>query len=178
MLEIPQVLAIPDLSAAAFVAPNATVVGDVTLAIATSIWYGAVVRGEVEGIEIGAYSNVQDGAVLHGDPGRVTVLEEYVTVGHRAIIHAAYIERASLIGMGAIILDGVRIGTGSIIGAGAVVTKDVPPRSLVKGLPGKVVSEVSPEQVQALIEHAKQYAQLALVHAGKGQKPGFTRQQD
>jgi acetyltransferase-like isoleucine patch superfamily enzyme len=80
--------------------------------------------------------------------------------------------------MGAIILDGVRIGTGSIIGAGAVVTKNVPPRSLVKGLPGKVVSEVSPEQVQALIEHAKQYAQLALVHAGKGQKPGFTRQQD
>jgi serine acetyltransferase len=72
----------------------------------------------------------------------------------------------------------VRIGTGSIIGAGAVVTKNVPPRSLVKGLPGKVVSEVSPEQVQALIEHAKQYAQLALVHAGKGQKPGFTRQQD
>jgi carbonic anhydrase/acetyltransferase-like protein (isoleucine patch superfamily) len=121
---------------------------------------------------------VQDGAVLHGDPGRVTVLEEYVTVGHRAIIHAAYIERASLIGMGAIILDGVRIGTGSIIGAGAVVTKNVPPRSLVKGLPGKVVSEVSPEQVQSLIEHAKQYAQLALVHAGKGQKPGFTRQQD
>lgn len=103
MLEIPQILAIPDLSAAAFVAPNATVVGDVTLAIATSIWYGAVVRGDVEGIEIGAYSNVQDGAVLHGDPGQVTVLEEYVTVGHRAIIHAAYIERASLIGMGAII---------------------------------------------------------------------------
>jgi acetyltransferase-like isoleucine patch superfamily enzyme len=78
--------------------------------------------------------------------------------------------------MGAIILDGVRIGAGSIIAAGSVVTKNVPPRSLVKGLPGKVVSEVSAEKVEALLEHAKQYAQLALVHAGKGQEPRFTRE--
>jgi carbonic anhydrase/acetyltransferase-like protein (isoleucine patch superfamily) len=178
MLEIPQVLAIPDLSAAAFVAPNATVVGDVTLAIATSIWYGAVVRGDVEGIEIGAYSNVQDGAVLHGDPGQVTFLGEYVTVGHRAVIHGAHIEKGCLIGIGAIILNGVRVGSGSIIGAGAVVTKNVEARSLIMGVPGKKIRDVSEAEAQELIDHAQRYAKLALVHAGKGSDLGFTRGQD
>ncbi len=120
-----------DLSLAAFVAPNATVVGQVTLAVGVSIWYGAVLRGDVERIVVGEFTNIQDGAILHGDPGKPTVLEDYVTVGHRAVIHSAHIERGSLIGIGAIVLDGVRVGSGSIIGAGSVVTKDVPPdRSL------------------------------------------------
>lgn len=165
----------PDLSQAAFVAANATVIGQVSLAEGTSIWYGAVVRGDVEKIAIAAYSNVQDGAVIHGDPGQITVLEEYVTVGHRAIIHAAHIERGALIGMGAIILDGVRVGAGSIIGAGAVVTKNVPPRSLVAGVPGKVVREVSEQEAEDLIHHAQRYVQLALAHAGKSLDLGFTR---
>lgn len=164
----------PDTSQAAFVAPNATVVGNVAIAAGASIWYSAVVRGDVERIEIGASSNIQDGAILHGDPGKPTILEDHVTVGHRAVVHSAHIEQGSLIGIGAIILDGVRVGAGSIIGAGAVVTKDVPPRSLVVGVPGKRVRDLSNHEVADLVEHARRYEQLALVHAGKGTNLGFT----
>ena len=105
--------------------------GQVVLSPGVSIWYGAVVRGDVERIEIGERTNIQDGAILHGDPGKPTILEDHVTVGHRAVIHSAHIERGSLIGIGAVVLDGVRVGTGSIVGAGAVVSKDVPAFSLV-----------------------------------------------
>ncbi|HSM81168.1 MAG TPA: gamma carbonic anhydrase family protein [Nodosilinea sp.] len=163
----------PDLSLAAFVAPNATVMGQVALHEGSNIWYGAVLRGDVERIEVGAYSNVQDGAILHGDPGQPTVLEDYVTVGHRAVIHGAHVERGCLIGIGAIVLNRVRVGTGSIVGAGAVVTKDVPPRSLVMGLPGRVVREVSEQQALELLEHAQKYHQLALAHAGRSNNVGF-----
>lgn len=163
-----------DLSQAAFVAANAVVMGFVEVGAGASIWYGAVVRGDVERIVIGKKTNIQDGAILHGDPGQVTLLEDYVTVGHRAVIHAAYIERGSLIGIGAVILDGVRVGTGSIIGAGSIVTKDVPPFSLVVGVPAKRVREVSPEEATDLIEHAKRYEKLALVHAGKSTETGFS----
>lgn len=165
----------PDLSAAAFVAANAVVMGWVTVAKGTSIWYGAVVRGDVERIEIGAYTNIQDGAILHGDPGKVTILADYVTVGHRAVIHSAHIEKGCLIGIGAVILDGVRVGAGSIIGAGAIVTKDVPPLSLVVGVPARRLRSLSEEEAEELIEHAKRYEKLALVHAGKGTDLGFTK---
>jgi carbonic anhydrase/acetyltransferase-like protein (isoleucine patch superfamily) len=165
----------PDTSKAAFIAPNATVMGDVTLGRGASIWYGAVVRGDVERIVIGDRSNVQDGAVLHGDPGQVTVLESDVTVGHRAVIHGAHIESGCLIGIGAIILDGVRIGSGSIVGAGAVVTKDVPARSLVVGVPGKVVRQLSETEAVDLITHAHHYEKLAQVHSGTGKDLGFKK---
>lgn len=168
----------PDLSATAFVAANAVVIGDVSLGKGVTIWYGAVVRADLERIIIGNYTNIQDGAILHGDPGKVTILEDYVTVGHRAVIHAAYIERGCLIGIGAVILDGVRVGTGSIIGAGCVVTKDVPPRSLMVGMPAKRVREVSDTEVEELITHALRYEKLGLVHAGKGIDTGFTRPAD
>jgi carbonic anhydrase/acetyltransferase-like protein (isoleucine patch superfamily) len=147
--------------------------GSVRVATGASIWYGAVIRGDVERIEIGEYTNIQDGAILHGDPGKPTILEDHVTIGHRAVVHSAYIERGSLIGIGAIILDGVRVGCGSIIGAGAVVTKHVPPSSLVVGVSGKVIRQNSPQEVASLIEHAKRYEKLALVHAGKGTDLGF-----
>lgn len=163
----------PDLSLASFIADNATVIGDVSLAEGSSIWYGAVVRGDVERIAIGKYSNVQDGAVLHGDPGKPTILEDYVTVGHRAVIHSAYIETGCLIGIGAVVLDSVRVGAGSIIGAGSVVTKDVPKRSLVVGIPAKKIKDISDEQAQELIEHARKYQKLAQVHAGTGTELGF-----
>ncbi len=156
-----------DISQAAFVAANAVVIGSVTIRTGASIWYGAVVRGDVERIEIGECTNIQDGAILHGDPGKPTILEDRVTVGHRAVIHSAHIERGSLIGIGAIVLDGVRVGTGSIIGAGAVITKDVPPLSLVLGVPGKVVRKISASEATELIEHAERYKKLALLHAGK-----------
>jgi carbonic anhydrase/acetyltransferase-like protein (isoleucine patch superfamily) len=159
----------PDISQAAFVAANAVVLGSVKIAAGASIWYGAVVRGDVESIEIGECTNVQDGAILHGDPGKPTILEDHVTVGHRAVVHSAHIERGSLIGIGAIVLDGVRVGAGSIIGAGAVVTKDVPPLSVVMGVPGKVVRQLSTSEAADLIEHAKNYQKLALSHSGKGE---------
>ncbi len=164
----------PDLSQAAFVASNAVVVGQVLLAAGVSIWYGAVVRGDIERIEIGERTNIQDGAILHGDPGKPTILEDHVTVGHRAVVHSAYIERGSLIGIGAVVLDGVRVGAGSIVGAGAVVSKDVPPLSLVVGVPAKRLRDVPETEAAELIEHARRYEQLALVHAGKGTNLGFT----
>ena len=163
----------PDLSSAAFVAANATVIGWVEVGGGASIWYGAIVRGDVEKIVIGAVSNIQDGAILHGEPGRPTVIEDFVTVGHRAVIHSAQIERGCLIGIGAIVLDGVRVGAGSIVGAGSVVTRDVPPRSLVVGVPAKPLRELAAPEVANLIIHAQHYHQLALVHAGRGRDLGF-----
>ncbi|MGV2827808.1 gamma carbonic anhydrase family protein [Myxosarcina sp. GI1(2024)] len=157
----------PDLSEAAFVAVNATVIGNVSLAKNSSVWYGATLRGDLEIVTIGQYTNIQDGAILHGDPGEPTILEDYVTVGHRAVIHSARIERGCLIGIGAIVLNGVTVGAESIIGAGSVVTKDVPPRSLVVGVPAKKIKDVSDTQAEELLEHARFYAKLALVHAGK-----------
>lgn len=163
----------PDLSAAAFVAASATVVGHVAIAEGASIWYGAVVRGDVEAIHIGKATNVQDGAILHGDPGQPTILEDYVTIGHRAVVHSAHIERGSMVGIGAVVLNGVRVGAGSIIGAGAVVTKDVPPQSLVVGVPGKVLRQLSLEETADLVHHAEKYEKLARVHAGHGRDVGF-----
>jgi len=164
----------PDLSQASFIAPDAVVIGQVTVAIGVSIWYTAVVRADVEKICLGEYTNIQDGAILHGDPGLPTIIEDYVTVGHRAVIHSAYIEAGCLIGIGAIVLNGVRVGSGSIIGAGSVVTKDVPPRSLVVGVPAKRVRDVCDTEAEDLREHARRYHKLALVHAGKGSDLGFT----
>ncbi|NJL83099.1 MAG: gamma carbonic anhydrase family protein [Chloroflexaceae bacterium] len=163
----------PDLSQAAFVAANATVIGEVTIAAGASIWYGAVVRADVEKISIGDRTNVQDGAILHCDPGLPIILEAYVTIGHRAVVHSAHIERGCLIGIGAIILNGVRVGAGSIIGAGSVVTKDVPPRSLMVGIPARKVRDIDEGEAAGLIEHAYRYEQLALVHGGKGVDIGF-----
>ncbi|MGK7954696.1 MAG: gamma carbonic anhydrase family protein, partial [Crocosphaera sp.] len=103
-------------------------------------------------------------------------LEVYVTIGHRAVIHGAYIERDCLIGIGAVILNGIRVGTGSLIGAGAIVNKDVPARSLVVGVPARRVRNLSESEAEKMIEHAKRYQQLALVHAGKGKNLGFTNE--
>ena len=162
-----------DVSRAAFVAMNAVVMGHVEIESGVSIWYGAVVRGDVERIAIGSHTNIQDGAIIHGDPGKPTILESYVTVGHRAVIHSAYIETGCLIGIGAIVLDGVRVGKGSIIGAGCVVTKDVPPRSLMVGVPAKCLRQIEAAEADGLILHARKYEQLALVHAGTGKDLGF-----
>ncbi|MEM9272684.1 MAG: gamma carbonic anhydrase family protein [Cyanobacteria bacterium P01_F01_bin.143] len=156
---------VPDLSAAAFVADSATVLGDVSVGIGSNIWYSAVVRADIEKIIIGEYTNIQDGAVLHGDPGFPTVLEDYVTIGHQAVVHSAYVEKGCLIGIGAVVLNGVRVGAGSIIGAGCIVTKDVPARSLMVGIPAKKIRDVTEEKAQELIEHAQHYYELALAHA-------------
>jgi len=158
----------PDLSQAAFVAANATVIGAVEVAPGVSIWYTAVVRGDVERIRLGEVVNIQDGAVLHGDPGLVTDLGHHVTVGHRAVIHGAQIGAGSLIGIGAVVLSGVVLGEGCIVAAGAVVTKSAPARSLLMGVPARVIRSVTDEQAQGLIHHAEQYRALALAHATIG----------
>jgi carbonic anhydrase/acetyltransferase-like protein (isoleucine patch superfamily) len=166
----------PDLSAAAYVAPSAVIMGAVEIGPGVSFWPTAVVRGDVEKISLGPRCNIQDGAILHCDPGLPTLLEADVTVGHRAVVHSAHVEAGCLIGIGAIVLNGVRIGAGSMVGAGAVVTKDVPPRSLVVGVPGKVLRQLSETEAAELIEHAQKYHQLALAHSGKSKQLGFVNQ--
>ena len=128
----------------AFIAPTAAVMGDVTLEEDTSVWYGAEVRGDMAPIVIGAQSNLQDGSVVHVDEGVPCLVGRRVGVGHRAILHGCTIEDECLIGMGAILLNNARIGTGSVIAAGAVVPEgmQIPPRSLVIGVPGRIVRQV------------------------------------
>jgi carbonic anhydrase/acetyltransferase-like protein (isoleucine patch superfamily) len=153
----------PVIPASAFVAPGAVVVGDVTLGEFASIWYGAVLRGDINSIKIGAYSNVQDGAVVHlADAFGVTV-GEWVTVGHRAILHACTVGDETLIGMGAIVLDGAEIGNRCIVGAGALVTggKKIPAGSLVLGSPAKVVRELSIGEQDGLREWADRYVTVS-----------------
>jgi carbonic anhydrase/acetyltransferase-like protein (isoleucine patch superfamily) len=146
-----------------FVAPNATVVGNVKIAEGSSVWFGAVVRSDVALIEIGQCTSVQDNAVIHVSEGIETIVGDKVTIGHGAVVHGAQIEDLVLIGIGAIVLDGAHVETGSIIGAGAVVTEGtaIPSRSLVLGVPGKVTKQVSSEQLRAIEGNARSYAALA-----------------
>ena len=132
----------------AFVAPNAVLVGDVTVGAESSIWYGAVVRGDMEPIVIGRQSNIQDGCVLHVDVDMPTRIGDNVSVGHRAVIHGCVIEDGCLIGMGALVLSGARVGAGALVAAGALVREGVvvPPGVLFAGLPGKVLRELTPEE--------------------------------
>lgn len=149
-----------------FIHESAVVLGDVELAADTSVWPTAVIRGDIERITIGARTNVQDGAVVHADPGRPTAIGADCVVGHRAIVHGSTLEDAVLVGMGAILLNGVRVGSGSIIGAGAVLTEDtvVPPGSLVLGVPGKVVKALDDSARARIIENAARYVTLAAAH--------------
>ena len=149
----------PALDPNSWVAPGAVVLGDVTLRAGASIWYGAVLRGDNEPITIGPDSNVQDGAVLHTDPGSPLTLGRGVTVGHKAMMHGCVVDDYSLIGIGAVILNGVRIGKNCIIGANALITegKVIPDNSLVMGQPGKVVRERDPEQIAVLKMSAEHY---------------------
>ena len=155
----------PQIDAAAWVAESAGVIGNVQMAAASSLWPTAVARGDLEQISIGAGSNVQDGAVLHGDPGQPVRLGDDVTVGHRAVIHGATLEDGCLVGIGAIVLNGVTVGAGALVAAGSVVTKDVPPGTLVMGAPAAVKRQLSPEAIDEQRCHARRYAQLAASHA-------------
>ncbi len=163
----------PRVHAEAWVAESAVLIGDVTLEAGASLWPTAVARGDVCPILIGAGSNVQDGAVLHGDPGQPVRIGVDVTVGHRAVIHGATLGNGCLVGIGAIVLNGVTVGEGALVAAGAVVTKDVPAGALVMGTPAVVKRELSLEAIAAQREHARRYRQLAMVHAGRGDDLGF-----
>ncbi|MEB3176346.1 MAG: gamma carbonic anhydrase family protein [Synechococcus sp.] len=155
----------PQLSSAAWVAPSAVVIGDVELAAGASLWPTAVARGDLASIRIGRGSNVQDGAVLHGDPGAPVLIGSDVTIGHRAVIHGATLEDGCLVGIGAIVLNGVTVGAGALVAAGAVVTKNVPPGAVVMGAPAVVKKQLSDEAQAAQVAHAKSYRELAAQHA-------------
>jgi carbonic anhydrase/acetyltransferase-like protein (isoleucine patch superfamily) len=163
----------PQIHPEAWVSEQAVLIGDVRLAAGASLWPTAVARGDVCPIVIGEDSNVQDGAVLHGDPGQPVCIGREVTIGHRAVIHGATLEDGCLIGIGAIVLNGVTVGAGALVAAGSVVTKDVPPGALVMGAPAQVKRELSPEAIAGQREHARRYRLLAMVHAGRGEDPGF-----
>lgn len=153
----------PDIHPSAFIAHNAEIAGKVSLAEGASVWFSATVRGDVGSISIGKNTNVQDGAVLHCDPGVPTTLGEGVTVGHGAIVHSARVGDNTVIGMGAIVLGGAEIGADSIVGAASLVTggKTFLPRSLVYGNPAKRIRELTDGEVAANRENAAHYARLA-----------------
>ncbi|WP_367104023.1 gamma carbonic anhydrase family protein [uncultured Psychrobacter sp.] len=143
-----------------WVADTARVIGDVYLGHQASVWFGAVIRGDNERIHIGDYSNVQENSVIHTDEGIEVKIGNYVTIGHLAMLHGCEIDDNSLIGIGAVVLNNVKIGKNCIIGAKALVTegKVIPDNSLVMGAPAKVVKTLSDEQVAMLRESAMHYA--------------------
>lgn len=159
----------PEIDPSAYVAPTAVMMGSVRIGPKASVWPLCVLRGDIEHIEIGEGSNVQDGTIVHlADDLGVTV-GKYVTIGHAAMIHACTIEDECLIGMKATVLDGAVIGRRSIVGAGAVVTKDmrVPPGSLVLGMPAKVVKQLNEEEQEGLKYWAEKYVIAAAAHKAR-----------
>ena len=142
-----------------WVAPNAVVIGDVTLEKNSSVWFNATLRGDIENIYIGEGSNIQDGSVLHTDPGFPLKVGKNVTVGHLVMLHGCTIGDNSLIGIGAVVLNKANIGKNCIIGANSLVTENkiIPDNSLVVGSPGKVLRKVTKEEIKAIHENAKHY---------------------
>lgn len=159
-----------------YVHPLAFICGDVTLGAGASVWPYAVLRGDTERIVVGEASNIQDGTVVHADRGFPALIGPRVGVGHRAIVHGAVIEAECLIGMGAILLNGVRVGSGSIVAAGAVCREgmEIPPRSLVMGVPGRVVRPTTDAEVARIRATVDAYLELSRRH-GSGE---FRRRSD
>jgi carbonic anhydrase/acetyltransferase-like protein (isoleucine patch superfamily) len=156
----------PGIHPTAFIAPTASVMGRVTIGVDASVWYGAVIRGDLEDIEIGDETNIQDLTMVHADPGVPCRVGRRVGVGHRAILHGCTIEDQCLIGMGSIILNGACIGSGSVVAAGALVPEhmSVPPGSVVMGVPGRIVRSVDAALAERIagtwsryVAHAKRH---------------------
>lgn len=158
----------PDIDPASWVAPSATVAGDVTLGAGSSLWYSVVARADAESVRVGVSTNIQDGCVLHADPGFPLVVGDRVSVGHRAVLHGCTVEDDVLVGMGAVVLNGARIGAGSLVGAGALVTQGtvVPPGSLVLGAPASVVRPTTEAERAGIRKNALHYERLAEEHRG------------
>ncbi|MBM9468018.1 gamma carbonic anhydrase family protein [Nakamurella leprariae] len=156
----------PEVDASAWVAPNATLIGAVTLGADSGVFYTAVVRADQAPITIGAGSNLQDGVVVHADPAFPATIGSGVSVGHRAVLHGCTVEDTCLIGMGAIVLNGAVIGTGSLVAAGAVVLEGtvIPPHSLVAGVPGKVRRQLTDDEHQKVVLNATHYVGLTRAH--------------
>ncbi len=164
----------------AWIAGNATVLGDVQLEAYSSVWFGAVIRGDTERIQIGCRTNVQDLACLHADPGLPCLLGDDVTVGHGAIVHGARVGDRVLIGIRAVVLNGATIGSESIIAAGAVVLEGqiIPPRSLVVGVPARVVRVIQPDDMVRIMHAAEHYVAAAAAYKRMGTQADTWRADD
>ena len=158
----------PLIHNSAFIADDADLIGDVKVGAHSSVWYHAVLRGDLSSILIGDYTNIQDNATLHGEPDLPVKVGNHVTIGHQAIVHACEIEDNVLIGMGAIILNGAKIKKNCIIGAGSVVTGNriVEEGSLVMGIPGKAIRKLTEEEIQSIQDSSFRYSSLSEKHKG------------
>ncbi len=158
MRDFPTAFRPQQVDATAWIAPGAVVLGDVTMGPRSSVWFQAVIRGDVEKIVIGAETNIQDGCILHADPGFPCTLGDRVTLGHGAIVHGATVEDDVMIGMRAVVMNGARVGQGSLVAVGAVVLEgmEIPPGSVVMGAPAKI-RRVCEERDQARIRHAAEH---------------------
>jgi len=163
---------IPRIAASAYIAESADVIGDVEVGENASIWFTAVVRGDIEPIRIGANSNIQDGSVVHTMLGSPVVVGEWVTVGHRAVLHGCTIEKNCLIGIGAVLLNDVQVGEGSIIAAGALVLERtvVPPRSLYLGVPARLHRQLTESDQRFIHMHAAHYLEYKGVYLAERDK--------
>ena len=153
----------PQVAKDAFIAPTAVLIGDVTVRSGASVWFGTVLRGDMDRIEIGERSNVQDNSTIHTDTGEPTIVGPDVTIGHMALVHSAIVEANVLVGQAAVLVGRNHVGTGTVIGAGAVLPEgfDAPARSLVLGVPARVVREVRPEDERWTVGAAAHYAELS-----------------
>jgi carbonic anhydrase/acetyltransferase-like protein (isoleucine patch superfamily) len=158
---------LPRVDDSAFVADDATLVGRATIGAEASVWYGAVIRADGDAITLGARSNIQDGCVLHADPGFPLSVGTGVSVGHRAVLHGCTIEDDVLVGMGAVVLNGAVVGSGSLVAAGAVILEGtvIPPGSLVAGVPGKVRRELGEDELAGVRLNADGYVALSRAYA-------------
>lgn len=157
----------PEIHPSSFVAPGAKLIGAVTLAAEASIWHQCVLRADIEKIVIGPSSNIQDGTIIHLSSELGTTVGQFVTCGHKALLHACTIDDEVLIGMGSILMDGVEVGARSIIGAGSLLTQGtiIPPGSLVMGSPARVVSRLDKDKQQSIRKWAEKYVQVSKEHA-------------
>ena len=157
----------PKIHETAYLTDDAIVIGDVEIGAESSVWFGSVLRGDVNHIRVGARTNIQDGTIIHvSSKTHPTVLEDEVTLGHRVTLHGCYIETGCLIGIGAIILDGVRVGGNSLVAAGSLLTPNtqIPPRSLVMGSPARVKRGLSDDEVKDLERFWRNYVSLSRVY--------------
>jgi carbonic anhydrase/acetyltransferase-like protein (isoleucine patch superfamily) len=156
----------PNVHATAWIAPGAVVVGEVTLGRDSSVWYGSVLRGDDAEIVVGEECNIQDLCCLHADPGTPAVLEDRVSLGHKAMVHGAHVETGALVGIGAIVLNGARIGAGTLVAAGALIPpgREIPAGVLVAGTPGRVIRELRDEDREVLRRTPEIYAAKARLH--------------
>ncbi|MDR3589636.1 MAG: gamma carbonic anhydrase family protein [Negativicutes bacterium] len=165
----------PQLGEAVFLAEGCLIIGSVDLGSGSSVWFNTVIRGDENTIKIGAYTNIQEGCIIHVQPEHYpVVIGDYVTVGHNAVIHGCTIADNCLVGMGAIVMNGARIGANCILGAGTLIPENrvVPANSLVAGSPGRVLRAVTPEQIEMIRRSAVHYHELAMSYPSANEREG------